>query len=82
MPMVGTITIEPEKVMWDTSPPMCSGQPTMKVVLYTDIVGFPSCNTVSGSSKLEETRPSQPPPAPDHSDPGRKSILPSARQPE
>lgn len=82
MPMVGTSTIEPEKVMCVVSPPMCSGQATRKVVRYTDIVGFPSCSTVSGSSKLEETRPSQPPPAPDHNDPGRKSIRPRARQPE
>jgi hypothetical protein len=52
------------------------GQVMRNVVSYTTVVGLPSRSAASVFSKLETMRPSQPPFAPDHIEPGRNSRQP------
>jgi hypothetical protein len=80
--MSGMSPIDPSRSTLTEPPPSGSGHWIRKVVSYTVVQGRPSLRTARVVSKLETMRPSHPPPAPAQIDPGRKSMHPSARQPE
>jgi hypothetical protein len=68
--------MEPAKSTVPDVPPRCIGQVMRNVVSYTTVAGLPSRRVASVFSRLETMRPSQPPFAPDHIEPGRNSRQP------
>lgn len=80
--MDGTSRMEPAKSTVSEVPPSCIGQVMRNLVSYTTVVGRPSRSAASVVSKLETMRPSQPPFAPDHIEPGRNSRQPRACHPD
>jgi hypothetical protein len=71
----------PSKSTSTTPPPRTSGHCSTKCVVQSTQQGRPSRKSDSLFSELENPCPAQPPPAPDHTEPGRKSTHDCASHP-